>query len=74
MIAAAAIGIVFVLAHISQHASSYSLLRDRPRIIQITNVYEVKQLDEITTIDVEGAGEIGRSRRNSTSMDYRGRD
>ena len=58
MIAAAAIGIVFVLAHISQHASSYSLLRDRPRIILITNDYEVKQHDEITTIDVEGAGEI----------------
>jgi len=58
LVIAAAIAIVFVSAHISQHASSYSLSRDRPRIIQITNDYEVKQHDEITTIDVEGAGEI----------------
>mmetsp|Transcript_20399 Transcript_20399/g.30054 ORF Transcript_20399/g.30054 Transcript_20399/m.30054 type:complete len:438 (-) Transcript_20399:534-1847(-) len=59
LVIAAAVVIVFVSAHISQHAtSSYSLSHDRPRIILITKDYEVKEHDEITTIDVEGSGKI----------------
>ena len=58
LVIAAAIAILFVLVHISQHDSSYSLSRDRPRIVLITNDYEIKQHDQITNIDVEGAVEI----------------